>query len=311
MDVRQLRYFVSVIELKSFSRAAEALHVAQPALGMQIRKLEDELHTQLLSRHSRGVEPTEAGNLLRDRAVEILRHVDATRQEIRDFSGPPRGVVQVGITPSTPPGITAELIQRATVELPTIQVVVQEAMNSTMLEWVRLHRVDFGLVYIAGDAPGELIADDLGREWAVFAQRREPGRQPPNTITLADVCRQPLVMPVYPHHLRRLMEGLAARNGLVPEICYEVESFSTIMEIVERGPGRLRAAVRGGGSAGGRWPPDRPHGGRAAAAADDVAGPFAEARAVEGAGAAPQPDHGGRDDGTGDRRRRLTRPPAD
>lgn len=52
MDVRQLRYFVSVIDLRSFSRAAEVLHVAQPALGLQIRKLEDELHTQLLVRPS-------------------------------------------------------------------------------------------------------------------------------------------------------------------------------------------------------------------------------------------------------------------
>ena len=91
MDVRQLRYFVSVIELRSFSRAAEVLHVAQPALGLQIRKLEDELHTQLLVRHSRGVEPTPAGNLLRERALTILAEMEETKQALRDFSGPPRG----------------------------------------------------------------------------------------------------------------------------------------------------------------------------------------------------------------------------
>ena len=91
MEIRQLRYFVKVIELKSVSCAAEVLHIAQPALGLQVRKLEDELHTQLLIRHSRGVEPTPAGKLLRERANAILAQIEETKQAIRDFSGsPPR-----------------------------------------------------------------------------------------------------------------------------------------------------------------------------------------------------------------------------
>lgn len=64
MDVRQLRYFVEVVEAKSFTRAAERIHIAQPALGFQVRKLEDELGVKLLHRHSRGVDPTEAGQAL-------------------------------------------------------------------------------------------------------------------------------------------------------------------------------------------------------------------------------------------------------
>ena len=60
MTIRQLRYFLRIIELKSFSKAAAYLHVAQPALGLQIRKLEEELGVKLLNRHSRGITPTEA-----------------------------------------------------------------------------------------------------------------------------------------------------------------------------------------------------------------------------------------------------------
>src|SRR5689334_528121 len=112
MEVRQLRYFVKIIELKSVSRAAEVLHIAQPALGLQVRKLEDELHTQLLIRHSRGVEPTAAGRLLHDRSVEILRAVEEAKQEIRDFAGPPLGLINIAMTPSTHPRIPIELLRR-------------------------------------------------------------------------------------------------------------------------------------------------------------------------------------------------------
>ena len=69
MNLRQLRYFVSVVETGSMTRAAEQLHVAQTALGMQIRQIEEDLGVALLVRHSRGVEPTKAGRLLHERAA--------------------------------------------------------------------------------------------------------------------------------------------------------------------------------------------------------------------------------------------------
>ena len=82
MDVRQLRYFVEVVEAKSFTRAAERVHVAQPALGFQVRKLEDELGVSLLHRHSRGVDPTEAGTALLRHAHAVLRQIELARQEL-------------------------------------------------------------------------------------------------------------------------------------------------------------------------------------------------------------------------------------
>jgi len=100
MDVRQLRYFVEVVEAKSFTRAAERVHVAQPALGFQVRKLEDELGVTLLHRHSRGVDPTEAGRALLRHAHAVLRQIELARQELMDLSGPPRGAIALGITPT-------------------------------------------------------------------------------------------------------------------------------------------------------------------------------------------------------------------
>lgn len=82
MNTRQMRYFLGVLDARSFTRASEVLNVAQPAIGMQIRKLEDELGVQLLVRHSRGVRPTDAGEFLARHSVVILAEVERVRQTI-------------------------------------------------------------------------------------------------------------------------------------------------------------------------------------------------------------------------------------
>ena len=234
MDVRQLRYFVRVIELKSFSRAAEVLHIAQPALGLQIRKLEEELHTQLMVRHSRGVEPTDAGKLLHERVVPILRDLDDVKQTLRDFSGPPRGAVRLGISPSTYPQIATELVQRAAIELPAVDVVVHEAMNSALLDQVRAEQIELALVYLAGDTAQDCSIEVLGEEDAVFVQGRRADAGGGSTIRFADMCRHALVMPRLPHQLRRLVQATAQREGIAVDIAFEMESHSTVLEMVER-----------------------------------------------------------------------------
>ncbi|MGE0315145.1 MAG: LysR family transcriptional regulator [Lautropia sp.] len=82
MNLRQLKYFVKVVEAGSMTRAAEQLFVAQPALGMQIRQLEEDVGVALLDRHSRGVTPTRAGALLLERARAILALVEQARSEV-------------------------------------------------------------------------------------------------------------------------------------------------------------------------------------------------------------------------------------
>ena len=233
MEIRQLRYFLKIIELKSVSRAADLLHIAQPALGLHVRKLEDELHAQLLFRHSRGVEPTPAGKLLQQRAIAILEQVEEAKQAVRDFSGPPRGLVSIAMTPSTHPSIPIELIRRSAAALPNVQIEVREAMQTTVVDWVKAERVDFGLVYLADERPGNIRIEDLMQEDAVFVQGRSE-EAVSSTISLAEVCHHPLAMPGLPHYLRRAVETTGARQGLKAEVRYEIGSIATILEMVER-----------------------------------------------------------------------------
>src|SRR5439155_21992618 len=96
LDLIQLKYFLRVAELRSFSKAADALHVAQPAITRQIRLLEEELGVALFHRHSRGSEPTEAGRLLEARAAALLRLAEQTRVDVVSRARAPTGTVRVG-----------------------------------------------------------------------------------------------------------------------------------------------------------------------------------------------------------------------
>src|SRR6059058_1760866 len=100
MNLRQLRYFAAAVEHRSVTRAAERLHVAQPALGQHIRALEAELGVSLLERHSRGVTPTPAGELLCARTREILELLTRTQQEVVALGKGAGRVMTLGLTPS-------------------------------------------------------------------------------------------------------------------------------------------------------------------------------------------------------------------
>ena len=104
VNLRQLKYFVGVVDAGNMTRAADQLHVAQTALGAQIKQLEDDLGVSLLVRHSRGVDATKSGRRLYDRAVEILKLVEDTRREVIASKGNPTEAIRLGITlPSWPP----------------------------------------------------------------------------------------------------------------------------------------------------------------------------------------------------------------
>jgi LysR family nitrogen assimilation transcriptional regulator len=234
MDVRQLRYFVRIIDLKSFTKAAEALRVSQPALGLCVRHLEDELKTQLLVRHSRGVEPTPAGELLVERARRIIHELDDARQTVRDLAGLGEGTIRVGITPSTNASLAVSLIRRCATELPGTRIVIYEALSADLVEWTQSHRIDIALVYYVENVPKDLVREELGIEDLAFVQsaRSADGK---GSISFSEVARHPLILPSAPHGLRILAEACAARHGIKLNIPFEMQAISVIAELVEDG----------------------------------------------------------------------------
>ena len=233
MNLRQLKYFMSVVETGSMTRAAEQLHVAQTALGMQIRQMEEDLGVALLIRHSRGVEPTKAGRLLHERAGAILKLVDQARREVRACEREESETIRLGITPALMLTVGSELAVTVRSHLPQLFLSMVEAMSHVLVEMLARQEVDFILCYDVPDRPGfsriALLQDDL-----VLATL--PGPRPAGQpIAFVDLLDETLAMPEPGDSVRAVVARTAHELGLELKVAYEVRSISAMKNLVERG----------------------------------------------------------------------------
>lgn len=235
MDVRQLRYFSEIVEAKSFTRAADRVRVAQPALGLQIRKLEEELGVDLLHRHSRGVEPTEAGNMLLGHANAILKQIEQARREVTDLSGPPRGNVVLGITPTASALLATRLIRSCRELYPGISLNIFEGMSEEVMRRLSDNSLDMGFSYNPGAAKGiatePLLTEEL---FLVGADDRE---DPGDKVSFGELSKRPLILPSRGFGLREWVENTARDQEMKLNITFEIDSVATQRELVESGLG--------------------------------------------------------------------------
>jgi len=146
MEMRQLRYLVSLAQELSFTRAAARSNIAQPALSRQIRKLEDELGTSLVDRTSRRVQMTAAGQRLVERATLILDQVDDARAEVLQVTQLTRGRLAIGATQTPGPLDFARLLYDFHSLHPGIELFVREELSVTIADRLRADEIDLGFV---------------------------------------------------------------------------------------------------------------------------------------------------------------------
>lgn len=237
MDLRSLRLYLAVLEHGSITKAAEAVHVAQPALGLHIRKLEDELGLQLLERHSRGVRATEAGALLAKHSEVIVRYMDQAREELTNYAKVPSGHVTIGLTPTAREAVAVSLVERVSRDLPAVRLTIKEALSEMLVEYLLDGRIDAALVYNTREGGEQLVFEPLASESMYFVYPLAEGRREGATIPLAEAIAHRLILPTRPHLVRTEIDRLAANLGVEPNIVHEVDSMAAIRDFVGRGLG--------------------------------------------------------------------------
>lgn len=145
MDIRQLTYFVSVVEQGSFTAAAEKLAIAQPSLSQQIMNLEEELGEPLLIRSRKGVELTEAGDIVLARAKRMIEEMDSLRSDFEARSETLEGAVQVGVIPTIAPFLLPGIVASFRTLHPEVRVNLREELTSDLLSLVSSGEVDFAI----------------------------------------------------------------------------------------------------------------------------------------------------------------------
>jgi len=239
MDLKQLEYFVRVAELGSFTRAAIALDVAQPALSRQVRLLEVELRQNLLIRNGRGAAPTEAGKLLLEHGRGILHQVERAREELGRVRGGLAGRVAIGLPPSVAKAMAVPLIREFRRHMPDATLSISEGLSVGMHESLASGRLDIALLYNATPAPGIELTPLL--EEPLFLVQRHSGKTAaparPRAIPLRDVASVPLVIPSRPNAIRMLVESEMAKLACVPNVALEIDGVGAILDLVEDGAG--------------------------------------------------------------------------
>ncbi|MDP9962907.1 DNA-binding transcriptional LysR family regulator [Variovorax paradoxus] len=243
LDIRNLRYFLGVTAARSISSAAENLHIAQPALSVQMRQLEQELGASLLDRSARGVEPTAAGRLLQERATEILSLVDRLYSDIRTVGAEPQGRVSIGLPQSMARLLTLPLVEAALAELPKVRLQFIEMSTGFVPQHLLKGDIDLGLTFgppaVQNIRCEELVQEDLvlvgppGRfsDHAAFNGRRAA------KVRLRQLAEQAMVLPEGTHSLRVLLDDVQRRASIKLRTVVEVNAIPQLIELASAGVG--------------------------------------------------------------------------
>tara|TARA_R110002049_G_scaffold2623_2_gene19369 strand:- start:668 stop:1594 length:927 start_codon:yes stop_codon:yes gene_type:complete len=213
MDLRQLKYFLRVAELSSFRAASESLNISQPALGAQVRKLEEELDVQLFTRHSRGVEATDAGRRLEEHARALLERSELAIRDVRRLSGAAGGVVKIGVTPSIGRALAPELLEACADRHPDIEVNLTQGFSHELDRALLSSRLDMSFsTNEINDEKYESLPLLLQKTYVVGTPEALSGLETP--IPLNMLQDLPLAMDARDKDRAHFLQDLATRKGV-------------------------------------------------------------------------------------------------
>ncbi|MDX3387980.1 LysR substrate-binding domain-containing protein [Streptomyces niveiscabiei] len=236
MDIKQLKAIVTVAEVGSVTRAAELLHLVQPAVTRQIRTLEQELGIDLFERTGQGMRPTDAGAIMVDRARRALNELERARAEVQPSPGVVTGIVSVGLLESTSDLLAEPLVTAVARDHPGVELRLMTAYSGHLQQWLDAGDLDLTLLYNLDSTPS-LNARPLVREhlWAVAPA--SAGLRADRPVTFAEAARHPLVMPASGHALRRLIDAAAVRADAVMDVVVQTNSMRVQKQLVQAGHG--------------------------------------------------------------------------
>jgi DNA-binding transcriptional LysR family regulator len=238
VELRQLGYFVAVAEERNFTRAAERLLVAQPAVSRQVRLLERELGAQLFERTPRDVLLTDAGEALLPRARDALAAVDSGRAEVAAAAGVLRGALTIGCLFGAPRLEIAALLSSFHRDYPSIEVALTQDLSERLLDCVRSGECDAAFVSLApGPVPPGLTSETVDRERAMLIVPSDHELATRDHITMAELSGEPFIALAPGTGHRTMIETACREAGFAPDIVLSVQNVITLADLAAEGLG--------------------------------------------------------------------------
>lgn len=252
MELRQLQYFAAVAQEGSFTRAAARLHVAQPGVSAQVRKLEAELGEELLDRSGGRVRPTAAGAAVLPHARAALAAVGAVRDTIDDLRGLVRGRVAVGMVSSYPSAVLPDLLAGFSGLHPDVEITLTEDNSDRLVLALQHGELDLALIGSArAESPPGLATQTLTDEALVAAVSLAHPLAARDTLAVAALAAHPLMSLPRGTGIRTALDDACAAAGVAPRIAFEASDPVPLALLAARGlgvallPASLAAAYPG------------------------------------------------------------------
>ncbi len=236
MDIKTLRYFVAIVDCGSLTKAAEIVHVAQPALSQQLTALEAELGVQLLQRSSKGIALTSAGMVLYRHACKLLRQLALACDDVKSVGAKISGRVSIGLPPTVAVRLAMPLIQTVRKRFPEVRLQIFEGMSGYTLERFFNHRLDF--VFLFRSTASQTIellplAQEtlslIGHLDQQLLSIEQPGAAP--SIPIENLHGLPLVLPCSSQEgLRYQVEQVFAQRNIDLNVVVELDSLRYLLE---------------------------------------------------------------------------------
>jgi LysR family nitrogen assimilation transcriptional regulator len=234
MELRDLQALVHISEAGSLSGAAYKLNLTQPALSALVRRLEDELDTQILYRHSRGVNFTEEGTFLLERAHHMIAEMLSIQSSLQDLGEEPNGVVRVGLPTSLASGLIPFMLRRLNDQYPRIHLHITEQMSGNLTEMLQLGHLDMAILFHIQPMYGLRSEPLLSEEIKLLLGRDDP-MACHDSVSLQEIADRELVLPSASHSIRKVIDRAAATEGIKLRVCADLDSFFGLVNAAQVG----------------------------------------------------------------------------
>ncbi len=236
MDISQLKTLIHVAELGSLSKAADRLHIAQPALSRQIRLMEQELGVHLFERHGRGMMLTEVGREVLDHATRVMAELEAIRHSAVKGDSSYNGLVTVGMTPTVAEILTIPLANTVREAHRQLRLRFSSAFSGHLLDWLQRGELDLTFSYDPEPVRSVRTIPVL-MESLVLVSAGKERLTSDRAVPFAHLAAEELVLPGPRHGLRAVIERCARQAGFELRASVEADSFRSMIDLVRNGFG--------------------------------------------------------------------------
>lgn len=232
MDERQMRYFVALYEEQSITKAARRVHVVQPAVSQQIRKVEADFNVTLFDRTANGVIPNAIARRLYPLCIKALGDLDTVRKSLREHNGVAAETLVVGVQSSVTQAVMGHVLLDYGKICPEVNLQLREGYSVNLIEWLSEGMIDFAVLSL-NEVHRELKCEPIAIEPLIVVMSKST-EHAADVVDGADIDRFHIITPARGNQLRSLIDAEFARIGLKFRPSMEIDSMATVFQVVSQ-----------------------------------------------------------------------------